>query len=453
MRGRLLGSLTGRILWLHIATAAFGALLLPLALQEVLTQQANQIHYDSMVVKADQIIASLTVNARGDVVVALPREEAPLYSETYARFAYAVLGDNGRPLASSRREAGPLFDPDAPSDDETALQTTINGKVYAGIRKAAEVEGRKLTVEVAENMAHRDVLIDDVRADFIPWIILTSLVFFGIILLIDIVVVNRAFRPLLRASALARQIGPRRTDIRLDPTDVPREARSLVTAVNEAIARLEDGYRAQRNFAADAAHELRTPLTILRARIELMNDKALSRSLRDEVDAMGATIDQLLELADVDAHGAEPFRDVDLNEVCANVLEFIAPLAIRQGREMELVRSDAPAVVRGDANMIARAVRNLVENALKHSPAHSPITVSVEAPGVIVVRDEGEGFSEEDAKRLFERFWRSDRGAVGSSGLGLVIVQRIMQQHGGAVTASSAAGEGAAFRLTFVAPP
>ncbi len=444
------GSITLRILWLHIITAVVGAILMPLALYGLLTKESNQIHYDAMVDKADRIAHAIQVDESGRARLQMPPEEAALYVEAYARYAYSLIDGAGVMIASSSARTTPIFDEPFNATDETfAYKTRTDTTLLAGIRKPVKIGDTRLWVEVAENMSHRDVLIDDVLVDFIAWIVWTSLFFFGIILIVDVAVVRRAFRPVLQASALAKQIGPGRPDIRLDLAHVPREVAPLVVAVNEAIDRLEAGLQAQRDFAADAAHELRTPLAILRARVDTMPDKQASAVLAADVMAMSRTVQQLLELAEVEAYAAAPFVDVDLHEVCAEVIEFIAPLAIGQGRDISLNDNGQPMLVRGDPGMIARAVRNLVENAMKHTRAGQPVQIMLEQPATISVRDAGEGIRPEDLENLFQRFWKRDRQETRNAGLGLAIVKRIMELHGGRVAVHSPAGGGAEFRLTF----
>ncbi|MBT2829224.1 two-component sensor histidine kinase, partial [Staphylococcus coagulans] len=134
-------------------------------------------------------------------------------------------------------------------------------------------------IRVAEDLSHRDVIIDDIISNFfrrVGWITIPILL---ILLAADIIIFRRAIAPLWKASEEASNIGPARTDIRLPTEQIPREIMPLVTAVNQALDRLEGGFRVQRQFTADAAHQLRTPLAILRTRIETLNDAAAQQAL------------------------------------------------------------------------------------------------------------------------------------------------------------------------------
>ena len=146
-----------------------------------------------------------------------------------------------------------------------------------------------------------------------------------VLLAIDIAIFRRALRPVVEASENARNIGPARTDIRLPTEQIPREIMPLVTAVNQALDRLEDGFRVHRQFTADAAHQLRTPLAILRTRIETLGDGAARQALHADIEGMSRIVAQLLEIAELDTLVLDPGETADLRAVCAEVVGAIAP--------------------------------------------------------------------------------------------------------------------------------
>ena len=165
---------------------------------------------------------------------------------------------------------------------------------------AAEVGGRPLWVQVSEDLAHRDVLIDDIVAEFfthVGWITVPMLL---LLLVIDVLIFRRAMQPIVAASALAEEIGPDHTELRLPQAGMPREVLPLVRAVNDALDRLDAGFRAQREFTADAAHELRTPLAILRTQIDMIEDLEVAEPLRHDVESMSRLVNQLLEISELD---------------------------------------------------------------------------------------------------------------------------------------------------------
>jgi signal transduction histidine kinase len=133
------------------------------------------------------------------------------------------------------------------------------------------------------------------------------------------------------------------------------------------------------------------------------------------------------------------------------VIEFIVPLALEQGREIALLGVSKPVWVKGNAEMMKRAIRNLAENAIKHTPPGTAIEFIVEESGTIRVRDRGPGISEGDHDLIFRRFWRRDRSRQGSTGLGLSIVQRIVELHGATIVVENGVAGGAQFSIHFVA--
>ena len=264
----------------------------------------------------------------------------------------------------------------------------------ASIRRA--VGDRTVWVQAAEDIANSDVLIDDIVEDFfkhVGWITLPILL---VLLVTDIAIFRRALLPLRQASEIAQQIGPARTDIRLPLDEIPSEVRPLVAAINKALDRLDEGFRVQREFTADAAHELRTPLSILRTRVETLDDPRVAKALHLDIEAMSRVVGQLLDIAELEAFAIDPSEVADLQAACAEVAGFIAPLALEQGREIALLGATTPVWVRGNAEMMKRAIRNLAENAIKHAPKDTVVEFVVEENGTVTVLDHGPGISNEE---------------------------------------------------------
>jgi signal transduction histidine kinase len=135
--------------------------------------------------------------------------------------------------------------------------------------------------------------------------------------------------------------------------------------------------------------------------------------------------------------------------VCTEVIEFLAPLALAQGKEVALTGTSNSVLVRGNAEMLNRAIRNLAENAIRHTPPGSAVEFIVEENGTVSVLDEGPGISDEERDFIFQRFWRRDRNMPGSTGLGLPIVQRIVELHAATLTLNNRKPTGACFSIKF----
>jgi signal transduction histidine kinase len=204
----------------------------------------------------------------------------------------------------------------------------------------------------------------------------------------------------------------------------------------------------QREFIADAAHELRTPLGVLRARIDTMGNETAAVPLRNDVDAMARTVNQLLDVAEVETLEVRDDERADLLEVCAATVAHLAPLALARGKSVALVGAERPVWVRGNAEALMQAVRNLLENAVAHTAPGTTATINLDPSGVIRVSDRGPGVAPEHRELVFRRFWRRDRRRTGSAGLGLAIVARVVKAHGGSIAVGDGFGGGAMFSLS-----
>jgi two-component system OmpR family sensor kinase len=253
---------------------------------------------------------------------------------------------------------------------------------------------------------------------------------------------------------------------RVSPADARTEVGRLGIALNAMLDRLEEAFaqrtaseRRLRQFIADASHELRTPLASIRGYAELFRMGAtrdsveLARAMQrieDESKRMGVLVEDLLTLARLDREPAHAHMPVDLGSLARDAVKDARVTA--PDRDVSLVAADGTVVV-GDSDRLQQVLANLLRNALVHTPAGTPVDVTVtrEAATVVVrVRDHGPGLPTEATERLFERFWRAEggreRGSAGA-GLGLAIVAAIVSAHGGSIDAANAPGGGAVFTV------
>ena len=442
-------SIFSRIIFLHVIALVITAIVMPLVLYYFFKWAANDLHDQAMRDQADLVAHYLVLRGDGSWTLDLPPALQDIYSQAVGRYAYAVLDDTGRVLFSSLKDRSPIFSADPRSSNVAYLETRRGNAAVSGVSLSKEADGRRVWVQVGEDLAHRDVIIDDIVADFfkrVGWITLPMLLF---LLAIDIVIFRRALRPLLNASEMAKKINPNRTDVRLPPEEIPKEILPLVQAVNQALDRLEAGFRVQREFTADAAHELRTPLTILRSRVDTLADRGISKALHQDIEGMARIVSQLLDIAELETFSIDPAEKADLRAICAEVAEFAAPLALAKGKNIALSGSDASVWVNGNPEMLSRAIRNLVENAINYSPPGTTVEIVVESNGMVRVLDEGPGIKEDERELIFQRFWRRDRRRTGNAGLGLSIVQRIADTHAATISVENRPTGGANFSLSF----
>lgn len=262
-------------------------------------------------------------------------------------------------------------------------------------------------------------------------------------------VVRRALAGLGIAADHARRIDIDKRGTRLPLTTVPTEIAPLVTAINDALARLDEGYARHKRFVADAAHELRTPIAILTTRLETLPVGPDKTRLLEDAARLANLAEQLLDIQRLDQNRAS-FTRIDLVAIGRHVAADIAPLAIAAGYQIEFECEADPIETLGDQIAIERVLTNLVQNAIQHAGRKGTICLSVTRPATIDVVDQGAGIPQEQRARIFEPFYRLhplDRGA----GLGLNLVREIVQLHGGHVTVLDGPQGGACFRVSFPA--
>ncbi len=224
-----------------------------------------------------------------------------------------------------------------------------------------------------------------------------------------------------------------------------------ITDMKAAEKALRESEERHRRFAADVAHELRTPLAVMRSNLDSLEEKSdIAGSLRDDVDSMSRLVEQLLAAARLESLDIAATDEADLRQVCTNVVSHIAPIAIKGNRTIEVTGCKRPMLIRGNPDALEQALRNLVENALRHSPTRSTVTVEVGDDASVRVIDKGPGIPPTERDAIFQRFVRSDQNVEGA-GLGLSIVRRTVDAHGGQVEIKDTPGGGATFTMRF--PP
>lgn len=449
-------SLMGRIA-LRLSLATLGAIVFAYGwLWAEFQNTTGSLRDRSLIETARTIANTIGVGPDGQLVVDVPRRMLEAYTGAGKAHGFAVRDrDSGATLLAAGAEVGPIPGRVEEDEDGSLYQYNPDGPgpdSYFGEAFPVRIGDRRLLVQVVRLGSDYQELIETVLADFFEdggWL---AAPFLLLLLCVSILTIRGAVAPLRALSRQAEAIGPATTEIRLPCRNVPREILPLVQAVNNALDRLEEGFRVQRDFTADAAHELRTPLAVLTAHIDTLKDPEVAGPLRRDLAGMTHLVEQLLRVARVEALAVTPNDHADLAEIARDVAAYLAPMAIRAGRTIEVEAPETAVTVRGQPDALFHAVRNLVDNALRHTPAGTAVLLTItDAPPVLTVSDHGPGIPLERRADIFKRFWRSDRRTAGA-GLGLAIVQRTMQAHGGAVLVEDAPEGGAQFRLVFPTP-
>ena len=262
----------------------------------------------------------------------------------------------------------------------------------------------------------------------------------------------------LRASATALAGGDLEARARVER---PAELAELAAGFNEMAERLGELFDARRQLVAWASHDLRTPLAALRAMIEAVEDGLVPPErylplMREQVAALGDLVDDLFELARLDAGALSlELREAPLSALVESSLRGAEAEARARGVRLEARVPPALPPARCAPEAVRRVLDNLVRNAVRHTPSDGAVAVVVDGDGRelrVAVEDTGVGLGEETARRMFDHFWRGDpaRGADGGAGLGLAIARGLVEAHGGRIWAEDRPGGGA--RVCFTLP-
>ena len=245
------------------------------------------------------------------------------------------------------------------------------------------------------------------------------------------------------------------------PEDGPSELAELGTSFNEMAASVEELFDARRQLVAWASHDLRTPLASMQAMLEAVEDGLVEPeryvpALKQQVDALRVLVDDLFELARLDAGVLSlELLEAPLAGVVRSALDGLEAEA--EARHVALaarIDGDPRAICAPDK--VERVLLNLLTNAIRHTPSDGSVAVVVEPlerEVRVSVEDTGEGIPPDSAKRVFDHFWRGDRSRTsetGGAGLGLAIAHGLVEAQGGRIWAENVAGGGA--RVSFTLP-
>ncbi|MBW3614525.1 MAG: hypothetical protein KY439_04340 [Actinobacteria bacterium] len=271
----------------------------------------------------------------------------------------------------------------------------------------------------------------------------------------------RAVSDLLREAAAGRGgsrpldlYGPPRRTLVLSAVPVHGAAVVVVEDVSER--RRLDAVR--RDFVANVSHELKTPVAALGLLAETLAAEdepgvvqRLAGRMQEEAFRVARIIEDLLDLSRLEAEETARHEPVRLHEVVSQAVEQVRPAADLRSVKLAVAAVPRSWTVLGQRRQLVSALANLLENAIKYSDEGATVELAAHSVGdaiELVVRDHGIGIPSRDIDRIFERFYRVDRGRgrdTGGTGLGLSIVRHIASNHGGDVLVESQEGQGSAF--------
>lgn len=317
--------------------------------------------------------------------------------------------------------------------------------------------GEPLTVIAGKVLTEREQMLASYRLRLYLAVGLGALLAFAL----GLVLLRRGLQPLRQLSAAVRGIDLRSLDQRLPASGTPAELLEPVQALNGMLARLDDSVQRLSQFSADLAHEIRTPLhTLLASNGQALNHprstaeyQELLASNMEEFERLKRMAENLMFLARAEqAERALDLQTLDLHSVGSELCDYFEALA--DDRQLRL-ENQLHGELLADQQLLQRALGNLLANAVRHADEGTLISLRRrDEPGVcwLQVHNHGPAIAPEHLGKLFDRFYRVDpsRAQPGDSGgLGLAIVQSIMQLHGGRVAVSSDAS-GTVFELGVV---
>ncbi|MDQ9172366.1 ATP-binding protein [Oxalobacteraceae bacterium R-40] len=305
---------------------------------------------------------------------------------------------------------------------------TIDGQQWRSY--TLEENGRRVTT--ADRIEKRRALLSD--------IVFATVVPFLVAMIGSLLVLWLGIRKGLAPLESVRQALADRKPDALQPvpaSGVPSELTPLVQTINSLLGRTQNAIERERRFTGDAAHELRSPLTAIKthlqvARMTAGNDETVNALDNAEkgVQRLQHTLEQLLTLARVE--GPFSFETGDASSIPAITRLVMDELPPEDKNRVRIDNRAGDLPVPVPAILAATALRNLVENALRYSPADRPVKVDVSASANFIsfaVTDEGSGLNDAERSQAVQRFWRKGNGK--GSGLGLSIVEAIVNRYGG----------------------
>jgi heavy metal sensor kinase len=387
--------------------------------------------------------------------------------------AYRIVGPDAGVIAGSAAEFPPGWPAGPAAGKRPSMATVGTGKggrwrvvtlssIVTEERDEPDAESRSekafapVTIQCAEPLAPVSHELRELASQLVVLALAALLIAAGGSFLLA----GWALRPVRRINTALANVSETRLDERLDPGPFDKELHPLIGQLNAALDRLEEAFRRERQFTADVSHELRTPLAGLLSTIEVLlrkerTEKELRKAHEDNLEiarSMQFMIERLLLLARMDAGKASPRRRP--TALAALVEEVLAEAGTEARKKNVGLGHEVDRALRADIDpdQMKIALANLVDNAVRYNRPGGSVTVAARtsAAGLVLeVRDSGIGIPEDQLPLVFDRFHRVDPSraeGTGGCGLGLSIARKIVEAHGGRISAQSGP-EGSVFSI------
>ncbi len=269
-----------------------------------------------------------------------------------------------------------------------------------------------------------------------------------------------AFNPITKMAGTAEDISGENLDKRLELPKANDEVRVLAETLNGMIERIDNAFKSQRRFVANASHEIKTPLTVIQTELEILEkrikDAESAESIKNalsEIENLTRLTNSLLTVAKLDASQTKLKKDIiRIDELLADCAQAINQAAVKKNIRINLSIEEA-VEINADKEKLRSVFLNLIDNAIKYSYTGSSIIINlnegIKDKVIIEIINNGQGISSAEIPFVFNRFFRSDeiRAEISGSGLGLAIAKEIIELHSGKIKVESKPGVATIFTV------
>ena len=330
--------------------------------------------------------------------------------------------------------------------------TLSDDNKYFVFKLSREIKNNILNIYVLKNVNQVSEIYDRLNTLSIIFICIGV----AIAIIMSIILGQKIVRPIKNIIRTTEKITTDDLNQRIEEPKQDDELKTLTQIINQMLDRLENSFENQTKFVSDASHELRTPLAIIKGYAEIIKKRRFSDeeifeesidSIINETENMKNLVQKLLFLAKGE------ITKINTNFQIIEMKEFVQQIhtdtEVSSKSHKFYLEKNQEYKVEADVTLLQQAIRALIENAIKYSEENTNIYIESiikdGKKGIVSIRDEGVGISEEDTKRIFDRFYRVDDSrtkATGGTGLGLAIVKRIVEIHKGEIEILSELGKG-----------
>ena len=330
--------------------------------------------------------------------------------------------------------------------------TLSDDNKYFVFKLSREIKNNILNIYVLKNVNQVSEIYDRLNTLSIIFICIGV----AIAIIMSIILGQKIVRPIKNIIRTTEKITTDDLNQRIEEPKQDDELKTLTQIINQMLDRLENSFENQSKFVSDASHELRTPLAIIKGYAEIIKKRRFSDeeifeesidSIINETENMKNLVQKLLFLAKGE------ITKINTNFQIIEMKEFVQQIhtdtEVSSKSHKFYLEKNEKYKVEADVTLLQQAIRALIENAIKYSEENTNIYIESiikdGKKGIVSIRDEGVGISEEDTKRIFDRFYRVDDSrtkATGGTGLGLAIVKRIVEIHKGEIEILSELGKG-----------